>query len=266
MKKVAFQSILLLLCFNLINAQVPFSLSNSTIFVPSGTSVITSSENYYMNYSNHNTNSLTIYLKGSTLGFEELSTYGISGNLGISDHFQLYLGSGYFGFELMNEFNITSALSFTFNNLSVGVSGQYNRAYIKDFSSEGIFSLDLFGRVYYDDFAIGFLLNNINQAHYANYINTINQRAIISFGYDISNQIAADIGTIILINSKSSILLSAKYKPIEELALNFKYLSNIQKVNLGLSISPINWIKINFYFTYQEIFGLDYYLINQINW
>lgn len=266
MKKVSINLIFLLLSVNIINAQVPFSLSNNTIFTPSGKSIITSGENYYINQPNRNNHSLNIYIKGSALDFDELATYGISVNYPISDQFQLYLGCGYFGFDLMNELNVTSAISLILDNLCLGMSGQYNRVFIKDFSSEGIFSFDLFGKVFSDNFSVGFLVNNINQAQYSNYENTINQRAIFSAGYDISEQFSADVGTVIIINSKSSLLFSAKYRPTEELAINLKYLANNQRITFGLAITPINWIALNFFFTHQEIFGTDYYLINQIDW
>lgn len=249
-----------------INAQIPFSLSNSFNFVPSGKSNITTAESYYITHSEENENTINLYYKNSILGYEELATYGLSGNYVLSERLQLYLGFGYFGFDLMNELNVTSAISFNSENLSIGLAGQFNRAFIRDFSSEGIFTFDLFGKVFTDDFSIGFLLNNINQAQYSNYKNTIQQRAIFSLGYEFSEQISADIGTEIIINNKSTMLFGAKYQPVEELALNMKFFPNTNKITFGLSITPINWIKMNFFFNHQQLFGSDYYFINQIKW
>jgi len=266
MKKVSIQLIFFLLFNYTINAQIPFTLSNSIIFIPSGKSNLTTGENYYIDNSFDNQIAINIYYKSSTLDFKELSTYGLGSEYKVSDRFQLYLGFGYFGFDLMNEMNITSALSFNFDLLCIGLSAQYNRALIRDFSSEGIFSFDAFGMVSFDDISFGFLVNNINQAQYSDYKKTLHQRSIFTIGYDISEEISADIGTVIIINSKSSLLLSTKYQPIKEFAVNLKYLTNNQRIILGLLIIPSNWLKLNFFFTHQEIFGADYSLINQIEW
>lgn len=266
MKKILILLNFFLFFNKLINAQIPFSLSNSTIFIPSGKSIISDAENYYISYADNNKNSINIYYKSSTLGFEELSTYGIGGNFRLLNQFQLYFGLGYFGFDLMNELNVTTSVSVLIDYLSLGISGQYNRAIIKDFFSEGIFSCDIFGKVFTDNYSIGFLISNINQAKYSNYENTIHQRAIFTAGYDINQQISTDIGTIIVFNSGSSLLLSAKYRPIEEMSLNIKYLFKNNKLTMGLSLTPTNWITLNIFFNHHEIFGSDYNIINQIYW
>ncbi len=266
MKKVSITLILIFLYPNFINAQIPFTLSNSVIFIPSGKSVLANGENYYLSILENGSNSFNFYYKGSVLGFRELSTYGISGGYQISEYFKLYLGSGFFGFDLMNEFNVTSSLLLNLENLSLGIAGQFNRAYIKDFTSENLFSFDLFGKLHYDYFSMGFLINNINQSQYSNYENVINQRAVFSLGYEFSDQIAADIGTVIVINSKSSVLFGAKYSPVKEIAVNLKYLTNNQRIDLGIAFFPIEWFKLNFFFTHQPVFGMDYCIINEINW
>lgn len=266
MKKVSIPVILFFIIINIINAQIPFSLSNSVIFIPSGKSILNSSENYYLNTLDNDNNHLNLYYQASQLGFDELSSLGVGTNIKVTDYFDIYLGGGYFGFELMNEMNITTAAAIKFEHLSLGIAGQYNRAFVKDYSAENLLSFDLFGRINFDDFAIGFLINNINQTQYSNYENTITQRAIFSVGYRFLEKFSADVGSIILINSKSTILFSAKYEPFEELAINFKYLNQNDRIILGLALTPISWLTINFYFSHQTTFGTDYSIINQIVW
>lgn len=266
MKKVSIQVILFLVIINYINAQIPFSLSNGRIFIPSGQSILNSSENYYIITQKNDFNELNIHYQSSLLGFDELATLGLGFNLKFTDNFNMYIGGGYFGFELMNELNLTSAIAINFDNLSLGIAGQYNRAYVKDYAAENLFSLDMFAKIHFDDFAVGFLINNISQSQYSNYENTIPQRVIFSVGYIFTENISADIGSIILINGKSSLLCGAKYSPFKELALNIKYLNQNDSIILGLALSPISWLTMNFYFSHQATFGSDYCLINQFKW
>lgn len=250
----------------IINAQVPFTLSNSIIFIPSAKSILSNSENYYVQGLNNTSNTINLYYQSSRMGFQELATVGIGAGFKIDENYQVYFGIGHFGFELMNELNITSAFSINTDNLELGISGQLNRAYIKNFLAENLLTVDIFGRVYFEDFSIGFVLSNLNQAGYANFENTVTQKAIFSVGYDITKQFSADLGTIILINSKSSVFFSGKYTPMDKFAINFKYLFKLDKTNIGLLLKPLKWLNLNIYFTHQQPFGNDYLLLNQIDW
>jgi hypothetical protein len=241
-----------------INAQVPFSLSNSYHLIPSNNSALLNSENLYLIFPDSSVNNfVSLKYQMSKLNFSELAISSVLFGKQVFDDYYLSSGAGYFGFDLMNELNVNLALSRNFGNVGLGVNAQYNRIYFKDFSNENLFIFDLFGKIRFSQVDFGFLLNNINRAHFSNYDKTIPQRAVFSVGFPIFDKVKNDFGAVLLLDYSNAFFYSIKYEPFDWFAMNAIYYSDPQEITAGLSLSPINQLSLNFYTDYNPIFGYD---------
>lgn len=264
MKKVCYLLFFILLDY-ISYAQIPFTLINNILVIPSSKISFNGFENSNLNFEDAPNISLEILYQTSQLGFDELSLKAISGSYLLSNSSKLITSAGYYGFDLMNEFNISIGYIHNFDKLSLGISTQMNSLRIKDYSEEKIIIGDLYGKVDLGDISIGFLLNNISQSHYANYSKTIYQRAIFSGSWEITEQIAIDLGSVVLINSQSTIFGNVTYKPSKFLGTSLQYIHNPQKIKFAVLLVPIDWLKLNLSFIYQPIFGTDSRIVNIIS-
>ncbi|GEM_PF-1189250 len=242
-----------------INAQVPFSLSNSYHLIPSNNSTLSNSENLFLIFPDSSVkNFVSLKYNSSKLNFNELAISSALLGKYVYDEYYLTTGVGYFGFDLMNELNVNLALSRNFGNVGIGVNAQYNRIYFKDFSNENLFIFDLFGKIRFSQVDVGFLLNNINRAHFSNYDKTIPQRAVFSVGFPTFEKVKNDFGAVLLLDYSNAFFYSIKYEPFDWFAMNGIYYSNPQEITAGISLSPINQLSLMFYTDYNPLFGYDF--------
>ena len=241
-----------------INAQVPFSLSNSYHLIPSNNSLLSNSENLYIIFPDSSVKDfVSLKYQMSKLNFSELAISSVLFGKQVFDDYYLSSGAGYFGFDLMNELNVNMALSRNFGNVGIGVNAQYNRIYFKDFSNENLFAFDLFGKIRFSKVDVGFLLNNINRAHLSNYDKTIPQRAVFSAGFPILNNVKNDFGAVLLLDYSNAFFYSIKYEPFEWFSMNAIYYSNPQEITAGFLLTPLSKFKLMFYTDYNPKFGYD---------
>jgi hypothetical protein len=257
------------------NAQTPYSLNSFESFSPTGNSAISFLENPFFNedfihnlYDSTSIWSAGISFKPSILGFDELNNASCGIANKVSQIYTPVLNLNYFGFELYNEINISLANIFTLDDLLLGIKLNYNRDFVKDYTSENIVNFDVFSSLKITrDLFVGFYLSNINRSYYSNYSRTVYQNAIFSLSYDFSNALTLEPGVALILNQKSCLFLNTKMRLYKDLLfVNFKLNTTPFYSSIGVSLSPYDWYKFATYINYTDNFGFDQAFISEFKW
>lgn len=246
------------------NGQNLYSLNNISDLSPTSNSNISISENSFLPDFKDTTKKwmFNFTFKPSILGFSEIKNSNVNFATNQFENSIFGLGINYFGFDLMNEFSVNVSYSRDIGNFWLGTNFSFNRITVKNFNSENLFKVDIFGKLTLTDFAnIGFFINNLNRAHYSNYDETIFQNFIVSAGfpelklYDEKIKLAGDFGVNLDINRQSCFYVSAKLNLYDFLNLKTKIITNPIVIINGVSIQLLDWINLSFFLRYQQNFN-----------
>jgi hypothetical protein len=279
--KNSYKSYLITILFFIIysipsNGQNQYSLNNMQILNPSGNSNLSLYEfQFIADSSTFKDNCITNFsFKPSSLGFSEIKQ--LSGVLAtnILENSIITIGTNYFGFDLFNEFSANISYARNFEKLWLGTNFSLDKITVKDFNSENLFKIDIFGKLHITDkINVGFFLKNLNRAHYSNSDKTIHQNLIISFGFlplewgdDGKIKLAADFGTNLNINRNSFIYISTLINFYDLVGLKAKIISNPLIVFNGVSLTLTDWLNLSVYFRYQKNFSYEQTYITEFYW
>lgn len=246
------------------NGQNLYSLNNTRDLSPTPNSNISIYENSFLPDFNDSTKKwiLNFTFKPSILGFSEIKNSNVNCSTNQFENSIIGLGMNYFGFDLMNEFSINVSYSRDIGNFWLGTNISFNRITVKNFNSENLLKVDIFGKLMLTDFAnIGFFINNLNRAHYSNYDETIFQNFIVSAGFPELNlyeekiKLAGDFGVNLDINRQSCLYVSAKVNLYDYLNLKTKIMTNPIVIINGVSVQLLDWINLSFFIRNQQNFN-----------
>jgi hypothetical protein len=268
--KIKYILIIYFLVYCVSNAQKPYSLNNVLNFVPTSISAISFIENPNLN---NNADTLNLWSFGiayqpAKMGFDELSNSSINLGYKLNKKINLQLGANYYGFDLFNEFSINLSGLYNFDDFVLGGTFSFNQANVKDFNSESIVTFDLFGKIdLSSDFAIGYLLTNINRAYYSTYSKTIYQNAIFSINYHPIDKFNCEFGGVLTLGHHSSAFISTKFMILKDLInANLRLNSYPIFASIGVSINPFPWFNFVTYINYLDKFGFDRTFLTEFKW
>lgn len=195
----------------------------------------------------------------SKFGMPELSPSLVCASAKINEMFNSGVSASMLGNSLYNELSFALHSSANFgNSYIIGVSLEYSRINIKNYSKDDLLEIDIGGIVNISkDFNAGFALRNLTRAYYSGGEKTVKQTALIGLGYKLTENLFFDIDAVVSLNHSSGIALSSCYQPFDFMSGRLSFQTNPQQAEFEFLLSPLVHLNISVLFNYNSILGLS---------
>jgi hypothetical protein len=200
---------------------------------------------------------LSISAAPSRFGLSELSPGLIMFGLPISDDLVTAISGFAIGNDLYSEFSGSFHGAYSISEfMDIGASFEYFRLNIKDFQSDDSYQFHIGANVRISDLlSAGVCVKNINGNYYLGGDKTINQAAAVGFGFQLSEELAVDLGLQVNTIGQSGISLAGLYSMKDVFNLRLSALTSPRLISGAVSILALPYFDINILSSYHDYLG-----------
>jgi hypothetical protein len=196
----------------------------------------------------------------SRFGLSELSPGFMMFGLPVTDDLVTAISGFAIGNDLYSEFSGSLHGAYSISEfLDIGASFEYFQLHIKDYHSDDSYQFHIGANVRISDLLYaGVCVKNINGNHYFGGDKTIDQAAAVGFGFQLSEELAVDLGLQVNTIGQSGISLAGLYSMKDVFNLRLSALTSPRLVSGAVSILALPYFDINILSSYHDYLGWNH--------
>ncbi len=188
----------------------------------------------------------------------ELSSASLYSRVNIIDNAFFGVNAQVLGQDLYNEFSLNTSFAYDFKNFFIGVSCEYDRIKIKNFSNEARLIANIGGIVRINEYLTsGFSLKNLRGRGFGGDSESALRQGFFGVGINVDESFKCGVDAIINFEHNSGLALSAKYIILNLISVKAAFLTNPRIMDFGVSLRAFGGFNLYSYLSYHDELGFD---------